>query len=95
MEPRNFAPFGELSIWRFIGEGVLTVVVVSTIAILLSLPAALALALGRLSSKRAVRWASIAFVEVIRALPLLLVIFYVFLTIPRDLPLFWSREIWR
>jgi glutamate transport system permease protein len=92
MEPGNFAPFTELSIWRFIGEGVLTVLVVSTIAILLSLPAALLLALGRLSSKRLARWPAIAFVEVIRALPLLLVIFYVFLTMPRDLPAFWSRE---
>ncbi len=92
MEPRNFAPFTELSIWRFIAEGVLTVLVVSTAAILLSLPAALLLALGRLSPRRAVRWPSIAFVEVIRALPLLLVIFYIFLTMPRDLPVFWSRE---
>jgi His/Glu/Gln/Arg/opine family amino acid ABC transporter permease subunit len=92
MEPRNFAPFTELGIWRFIGEGVLTVLTVSTVAILLSLPVALVLALGRLSPKPLVRIPSIGLVEIIRALPLLLVIFYVFLSMPRDVPAFWSRE---
>ena len=92
MEPRNFAPFTEPGIWRFIAEGVLTVLVVSTVAILLSLPAALLLALGRLSPRRWLRWPSVFFVEVVRALPLLLVIFYVFLAMPRDVPVFWSRE---
>jgi His/Glu/Gln/Arg/opine family amino acid ABC transporter permease subunit len=92
MEPRNFAPFTELGIWRFIGEGVLIVLVVSTVAILLSLPAALLLALGRLSPRQPLRWPSIAFIEGIRALPLLLIVFYVFLLMPRDVPTIWSRE---
>jgi glutamate transport system permease protein len=92
MEPRNFAPFTEVGIWRFIGEGVVTVLIVSSVAILLSLPVALLLALGRLSPKRLVRFPSLGFVEIIRALPLLLVIFYVFLSMPRDVPAFWSRE---
>jgi His/Glu/Gln/Arg/opine family amino acid ABC transporter permease subunit len=81
-----------VGIWRFIGEGVLTVLVVSTAAILLSLPFALLLALGRLSNRPLVRWPCVTFVEGIRALPLLLVIFYVFLSMPRDMPIFWSRE---
>lgn len=92
MEPRNFAPFAELAIWRFIGEGVLTVLVVSTAAVLLSLPLAMALALGRLSTKVPLRWPCTAFIEGIRALPLLLLIFYVFLSMPRDLPALVSRE---
>jgi His/Glu/Gln/Arg/opine family amino acid ABC transporter permease subunit len=92
MEPRNFAPFAELAIWRFIGEGVLTVLMVSTAAVLLSLPLAMALALGRLSTKGPLRWPCTAFIEGIRALPLLLLIFYVFLSMPRDLPALVSRE---
>jgi His/Glu/Gln/Arg/opine family amino acid ABC transporter permease subunit len=92
MELRNFAAFTELGIWRFIAEGVLTVLVVSTVAILVSLPVALFLALGRLSTRPVMRWPCIGFVEGIRAIPLLLVIFYVFLSMPRDLPVFWSRE---
>ncbi len=92
MEPRNFSPFLEPNIWRFIGEGILTVLIVSTAAILLSLPVALLLALGRISPKPIIRWPAVAFVEVIRALPLLLVIFAVFLLMPRELPVLWSRE---
>ncbi|MBM2810445.1 MAG: yecS1 [Chloroflexi bacterium] len=92
MEPRNFTPFTELAIWRFLGEGVVTVLVVSIVAIVASLPMAAALALGRLSSQRPIRLACTAFVEGIRALPLLLLIFYVFLSLPRDLPAFLSRE---
>src|SRR5688572_23845314 len=92
MDPQGFAIFAELAIWRFIGEGVLTVLVVSTAAILLSLPMAVILALGRLSTRPALRYPSIAFVEGIRAIPLLLLIFYVFLNLPRDVPVLVSRE---
>ena len=92
MELRSFAPFAEVAIWRFIGEGVLTVLVVSTVAVLLSLPLAMGLALGRLSTKPPLRWPCTAFIEAIRALPLLLLIFYVFLSMPRDLPALLSRE---
>lgn len=92
MEPRNFAPFAEPAIWRFIGEGVLTVLVVSTMAILLSLPLAIGLAMGRLSAARLIRLPCVATIEGIRAVPLLLLIFYVFLHMPRDVPPFSSRE---
>jgi His/Glu/Gln/Arg/opine family amino acid ABC transporter permease subunit len=92
MDPRNFAPFAEPTIWRFIAEGVLTVLAVSTAAIVLSLPIAVALALGRLSSIRWIRVPCIAFIESIRAIPLLLLIFYVFLSMPRGIPVLFSRE---
>lgn len=92
MRPENFKIFTELAIWRFIGEGVVTVLAVSVAAILLSLPIAIVLALGRLSTKLALRAPSITVVEGIRAIPLLLLIFYVFLNMPRDVPLFFSRE---
>lgn len=92
MDPLKFAPFTELAIWRFIGEGVITVLAVSAAAILLSLPIAIGLALGRLSVRRIVRYPTIVFVEGIRAIPLLLLIFYVFLSMPRDVPEFLSRE---
>ncbi len=92
MDPRNFSPFADLGIWRFIGEGVVTVLVVSTVAIVLSLPVAVGLAIGRLSIKAALRFPCIGAVEMIRALPLLLVIFYTFLSLPRDVPLFFTRE---
>lgn len=91
MDPAKFAIFTELAIWRFIGEGILAVLLVSTAAILLSLPVAVALALGRISSRAAIRFPAIAFVESIRAIPLLLLIFYVFLNMPSQITLI-SRE---
>ena len=92
MELRNFQAFTDLAIWRFLAEGVVTVLLISTAAILLSLPLAVALALGRLSTRGWVRVPSIAFVEGIRAIPLLLLIFYVFLSMPREVQLVISRE---
>jgi His/Glu/Gln/Arg/opine family amino acid ABC transporter permease subunit len=92
MDPANFAPFAEPPIWHFIGEGVVTVLVVSTIAILLSLPAAAALAVARLSHRRWLQLPCTALIEGIRALPLLLVIFFVFITLPREIPTLFSRD---
>lgn len=96
MDPARFTIFVDdqaWQIWRFIGQGVLIVLVVSTAAILLSLPVAMALTLGRMSTRPLLRVPSIAFVEGIRAIPLLLLIFYVFLSMPRDLPLPVGREV--
>ncbi len=92
MAPRNFAPFTELEIWRFLAEGVVTVLLISVAAIILSLPVAVSLALGRLSTRAWLRIPSIGFIEAIRAIPLLLLIFYVFLNMPRDVQVVISRE---
>lgn len=92
MEPKNFLPFTDLGILRFLAEGVVIVLVISAVAIVLSLPVAVLLALGRLSTRLALRAPSIAFVEGIRAIPLLLLIFYIFLSMPRDVSTFVGRE---
>jgi His/Glu/Gln/Arg/opine family amino acid ABC transporter permease subunit len=65
---------------------------VSIAAIVLSLPLAVALALGRLSNVRAVQVPCTTLIEGVRALPLLLIIFYVFLNMPRQVPALVSRE---
>lgn len=83
MEWRNFEKiFQKASSIRFLALGLVATITVSLAAILLSLPLATALSLGRLSSIRAIRWPSIAFIEVIRAVPLLLLIFYINLRLP-------------
>ena len=92
MEPRNFLPFTDPGIWRFLAEGVLIVLFISAVAIVLSLPVAVLLALGRLSTKAPLRIPATIFIEGIRAIPLLLLIFYVFLNMPREVPVFGSRE---
>ena len=92
MAPENFAPFLMPELWRFLGEGVLMVIAASVVAILVSLPLAVVFALARLSPAPWLRWPSVAYVETIRALPLLLVIFYIFLKMPSVSFGFFSRE---
>lgn len=92
MDPDNFLPFRQIELWRFLGEGVLTVIAISLVAIVVSLPIAVGFALARLSTRRWLRWPSTGFIEAVRALPLLLVIFYVFLKLPAVSLGFFSRE---
>ncbi|HEU4322217.1 MAG TPA: amino acid ABC transporter permease [Roseiflexaceae bacterium] len=82
MEWRNFAPVLRPTSLRFLSIGILATVAVSLAAIVLSLPLAVALALGRLARQRWLSWPCIAVIEVVRALPLLLLIFYVNLRFP-------------
>lgn len=92
MELQDFAIFTDWRIWRFLGEGVVTVVVISIVAILVSIPLAIAFALGRLSRWGWLRWPSIGYIEGIRALPLLLLIFYIFTKMPAAVPNIGGRE---
>lgn len=83
MEWRNFEKiFQKASSLRFIALGLVATVTVSLFAIVVSLPLATALALGRLSTIRLIRWPCVAFIEVVRAVPLILLIFYINLRLP-------------
>ncbi len=84
MEWRNFeAIFLKVSSLRFIAQGLITTIIISLIAILASLPLATLLALGRLSTIRIIRWPCVAFIEVVRAVPLVLLMFYLYLRLPQ------------
>jgi His/Glu/Gln/Arg/opine family amino acid ABC transporter permease subunit len=82
MEWKRFLPLFDWNTARFLFFGLVATVTVSLFAILASLPIATGLALGRLSTIRWIKWPSIAFIEVVRALPLLLLIFYINLRFP-------------
>ena len=82
MEWERFIPVFAPDTLQFLAYGVVATVITSMVAILLSLPFATGLALGRLSNIRLIRWPSIAFIEVVRALPLILLIFYINLRFP-------------
>lgn len=82
MEWKNFTPLFRPDSLRFLAWGVAATAIVSLVAIVVSLPLATGLALGRLSALTAVRWPCIAVIEVIRAVPLLLLIFYINLRFP-------------
>ncbi len=82
MRWQNFLPLFRPSSLRFLSIGVLATIMVSLAAIVVSLPLATGLALGRLAKQPWIRWPCIAFVEVVRSLPLLLLIFYINLRFP-------------
>lgn len=66
---------------------------VALVAGALALPAGALLALGRLAYSRLVRWPASVYVEVLRAVPLLLLIYACLLGLPQTglrLPLFWQ-----
>ena len=76
MRPDTWHLFVEPSIIRFFGEGLLQTVLLSLAAVALSFAVGLLFALGRLSTRRWIRWPSIAYIESVRALPVLLLIVY-------------------
>ncbi len=76
MRPDTWHLFVNPDVLRFFGNGLMETISLSIASIVLSFVIALVFALGRLSKKRWVRWPSIAYIEGIRALPVLLLIVY-------------------
>ena len=76
MRPDTWGMFADPAIWRFFGDGLVQTLALSVVSVVLSFPVGLAFALGRLSSRRWIRWPATAYVEAIRALPVLLLIVY-------------------
>lgn len=74
--PNTWPMFADPAIWRFFGEGLRETVLISLVSVVLSFVVALVFALGRLSTRRWLRWPAIAYIESIRALPVLLLIVY-------------------
>lgn len=68
--------FVDPTILRFFGSGLMETISLSLAAIVLSFVIALVFAFGRLSRRPWLRWPSIAYIEGIRALPVLLLIVY-------------------
>jgi polar amino acid transport system permease protein len=74
--------------------GLLVTLELSVISIALSFVLGVALGIGRLSRVALVRWASTGYIEVVRAIPLIMVIFWIFFLLPivtgRPIPPFQS-----
>lgn len=73
-----------------IWEGLVNTLRVAVVAVALSLAFGGVLAVGRLSRPRLLRWPAIAIIEFFRAVPLLLLILFVFLGFGNDIGRFWS-----
>ncbi len=91
-EPDLWQPFGEWVTWRSLLEGLRATLLAAAVAMALAAPVGLAMALGRLSLNRPTRWLAGGYVELFRALPLLLFIYFAALGLPRygiELSAFW------
>ena len=87
MDIDNFRPFLNPLIWmNSILLGVFITISAAIVAILLSLPIATGFALARLSNVFWIKWPAIAYIEAFRALPLLILILFLFYTLPSELP---------
>jgi general L-amino acid transport system permease protein len=88
----GFAPFGLSYVPTSLWGGILVTVVVSAVGIVFSLPLGVILALGRRSSMPAVRLFSIVFIEFVRGVPLITVLFMASVMLPLFVPEAWSPD---
>jgi His/Glu/Gln/Arg/opine family amino acid ABC transporter permease subunit len=77
--------FDYMAIWNnrdILIDGVLTTLLVSTIAIPAAICIGIAICMMRISKSRLLRWSAISYIEVIRNIPFLILIFLVFYALP-------------
>lgn len=78
------------NIWRAIGQGLWATVSAALVAIVLSVVYGALFAVARLSDHAWIRWPAIVFVEFFRAVPLLLLILFLFIAYSDYLSDFWA-----
>jgi His/Glu/Gln/Arg/opine family amino acid ABC transporter permease subunit len=76
MRPDTWPMFTNPAIWGFLFEGLRETIAIAVVSVALSFVVGLVFALGRLSRRRWIRWPAIFYIEVVRALPVLLLIVY-------------------
>jgi len=79
-------PIGLASVPTNLWGGILVTIVVATIGMVFSLPLGILLALGRRSRIPVVRWLSIMFIEFVRGVPLITVLFMASVMLPLFVP---------
>jgi glutamate transport system permease protein len=82
-DEERWRPFTEAGVIRFLWLGLLATLQAALVAMVLATLFGALLALGRLARNGPVRWASGGYVEVFRAVPLLLLILFCDLGLPR------------
>jgi len=88
----GFEPFKHWAIWRFLLDGLWLSVRIAMYAIVLSVVIGTLMTVMRLSPSRPLRWLSATYVEVFRATPLLLLLFFIFFGAGR-VDLSWLRHL--
>lgn len=93
LDADRWSPYATWPMWRYLLNGLWATALAAVVSAALAMAAGLALALGRLSRRRWVRVPAAAYVEVVRTIPALLLVYVVLFALPRyglDLPLFWK-----
>ena len=97
LDPVKWQMFGQGSTLRFLGAGLKGTFLTTVVAAVVAFPLALLLALGRLSRLAVVSRPVTAWIEFFRSVPMLLVVYFFLLALPRvhvggqplNLPIFW------
>lgn len=82
LAPSKWMTFVQPPTMRYLGQALLNTLSAAGIAGLAALPLGLLLALGRLSTWRVLRWPCTAIIELLRAIPVLLLIFAFMFALP-------------
>lgn len=93
---RRWEPFADIRVWQFLGEGLLGTLQIGLVSLAASLVLSVPLALLRLSAPRPVRWVVVGWIELMRATPVLALILFTTLFLPRtglDVPAIWAATI--
>ncbi len=85
--------FGQWPVLRYLGRGLLATVEATAVSATIAVPLGLLFGVARMSGRRLVRLAAGAYIELFRAVPLLLLLFAFLIALPRlglVLPIFWQ-----
>lgn len=88
--PENWEPFTNPNIIQALLEGMLETLKAAAVAIGLAVVFGAVFASGRLSDHAWIRWPSVLVIEFFRAVPLVLLIFFIFLAFGSTLGTFWA-----
>ena len=92
LDSARWEPLTQRPVVRFLLEGLLSTLRVAAVAMALAVLVGMILSLGRLARARPIRLVAGTYVELFRAFPLLLLVLFSGLALPKygiDLPIFW------
>lgn len=96
LNPHRWAPFTQWVVWQYLLTGLLGTLQSAGIVAVLASVIGTFLALGRLGRLRPVRWLSVAYIEVARTVPVLLLIYLMLFGLPQlgvNVPTLWKMAI--
>lgn len=80
---RRWEPFFQTTTWTFLGEGLLVTLLVGGVALFASLAISVPLGMARTELRGPLGWLVTAWIELVRATPILAILVIVFLGVPR------------